>query len=264
MYQPRCVSFRQLRRLPPTGCARPHQLPPPTLRAPLTKSFSLQCSSALVNLTAPAAHDPWLPICPPPPSRMALPIRRASSSAGSSRRGGKKQHASGGGGGSHNHHEDDEAAAHEPPFDRAALAADMTRVVDHLKVELAAIRAGRANPALLDAVRISHKGASLPLRELAHVSVRDGQTLLVAVHDEEHVKLADKAIRDAGLGLNPVREQGKNTLRVPIPKADAAQREAARRDVARLAERARTVVRELRATARNRLRKTRTKKVEDE
>jgi len=97
----------------------------------------------------------------------------------------------------------------------ADLHSQMQVTVDSFKRDLAKIRTGRANPSLLDTVRVSYYGSETPLNKLATVSAPDVQLLVVQPYDLGVIGQIDKAIRSADLGLSPIND-GK-ILRVPIP-----------------------------------------------
>ncbi|KAF0135828.1 MAG: ribosome recycling factor, partial [Rhodospirillaceae bacterium] len=91
----------------------------------------------------------------------------------------------------------------------------MDTAIEVLKKEFAGLRTGRASPNLLDPVMVEAYGTSMPLVQLATISVPESRLLVVQVWDKNMVKAVEKAVRDAGLGLNPAAE-GQN-VRVPIP-----------------------------------------------
>ena len=105
----------------------------------------------------------------------------------------------------------------------------MDKAVAALKEEFGSIRAGRASANLLDQVMVDAYGSTVPINQVAGVSVPDARSLTVSVWDRGVVVSVEKAIRNAGLGLNPVVE-GQN-LRVPIPPLT----EERRKDLAKLA-----------------------------
>lgn len=129
----------------------------------------------------------------------------------------------------------------------------MDKAVTALKEEFAGLRTGRASSALLDQVHVDAYGSSVPLNQVAAVSVPDPRSLMVNVWDRGVVVSVEKAIRAAGLGLNPVVE-GQN-LRIPIPPLT----EERRRDIAKLAgkyaEQQRIAVRNVRHHAMDDLKK---------
>jgi ribosome recycling factor len=105
----------------------------------------------------------------------------------------------------------------------------MEKAVVALKEEFAGLRTGRASAALLDQVHVEAYGSSVPLNQVAAVSVPDPRSLMVNVWDRGVVVSVEKSIRASGLGLNPVVE-GQN-LRIPIPPLT----EERRRDIAKMA-----------------------------
>jgi len=104
----------------------------------------------------------------------------------------------------------------------ADLHGQMRATIDSFKRDLAKIRTGRANPSLLDTVRVDYYGSETPLNKLATVSAPDAQLLVVQPFDLGAIAQIDKAIRSADLGLSPVND-GK-ILRVPIPALTAERR----------------------------------------
>ena len=129
----------------------------------------------------------------------------------------------------------------------------MDKAVTALKEEFTSLRTGRASSALLDQVQVEAYGSSMPLSQVAGVSVPDPRSLMVNVWDKGVVVSVEKAIRSAGLGLNPVME-GQN-LRIPIPPLT----EERRKDIAKLAgkyaEQQRIAVRNVRHHAMDDLKK---------
>jgi len=91
----------------------------------------------------------------------------------------------------------------------------MDSAVDVLKKEFQGLRTGRASSALLDPVMVDAYGSLVPLNQVANVSVPEPRMITVQVWDKGTLKAVEKAIRDAGLGLNPAADG--QTVRVPIP-----------------------------------------------
>ena len=129
----------------------------------------------------------------------------------------------------------------------------MDRAISALKEEFASLRTGRASVGLLDQVTVDAYGSTMPINQVGAVSVPEPRSLTVSVWDKGLVVSVEKAIRNAGLGLNPVVE-GQN-LRIPIP----ALTEERRRDLAKLAgkyaEQQRIAVRNVRREAMDDLKK---------
>lgn len=113
-----------------------------------------------------------------------------------------------------------------------------------LKKEFAGLRTGRASPSLLEAVMVESYGTMTPLFHLATISVPEPRLLIVQVWDKSTLKAVEKAIRDAGLGLNPAID-GQN-IRVPIPFLNAERRNELSKIAHRYAEQARIAVRHVR------------------
>jgi ribosome recycling factor len=129
----------------------------------------------------------------------------------------------------------------------------MDKCVVALKEEFATLRTGRASAGLLDQVMVDAYGARSPITQLAAVSVPEARMITVSVWDKAVVVSVEKAIRNSGLGLNPVVE-GQN-LRIPIPPLT----EERRRDLAKLAgkyaEQQKVAVRNVRRDAMDDLKK---------
>lgn len=129
----------------------------------------------------------------------------------------------------------------------------MQKSLESLKVALGKIRTGRAHAGLLDQVSVDYYGSSVPLSQVANVTVQDARTLGVQAWEKKMVAVIDKAIREAGIGLNPVTVG--ELIRVPMPPLS----EERRRELAKLArtegEQAKVAVRNLRREANEQLKK---------
>jgi len=106
------------------------------------------------------------------------------------------------------------------------------------------LRTGRASASLLEPVTVSAYGGTMPISQLANVSVPEPRMITVQVWDRAMVKAVDKAIREAGLGLNPQTEG--QVIRVPIPDLNEERRRELTRVSAKYAEQARVSVRNVR------------------
>ena len=131
-----------------------------------------------------------------------------------------------------------------PAYDKADLERRMHGAVESLKGDLGGLRTGRASTSLLDPVTVEVYGAHMPLNQVATVSVPEPRMISVQVWDKTNVGPVEKAIRSAGLGLNPINDG--TTLRLPIPDLT----EERRRELAKLAgsyaEKAKVAVRNVR------------------
>lgn len=129
-------------------------------------------------------------------------------------------------------------------FDSADLKRRMHGAVDALRHDLGGLRTGRASTALLDPVQVEVYGAVMPLNQCATVSVPEPRLLSVQVWDKANVQPVDKAIRSAGLGLNPVVDG--QMIRLPIPDLTEERRKELAKLVGQYAEKARVAVRNVR------------------
>jgi ribosome recycling factor len=133
-------------------------------------------------------------------------------------------------------------------FDADALKTDLDRrmkgAVESLQADLAGLRTGRANTSLLDPVVVEVYGANMPLNQVATVTAPEPRMLAVQVWDRSNVQPVEKAIRAAGLGLNPISEG--QTLRLPIPDLTEERRRELAKLASQYAEKARVAVRNIR------------------
>ncbi|KAJ1929030.1 hypothetical protein IWQ60_001526 [Tieghemiomyces parasiticus] len=132
-------------------------------------------------------------------------------------------------------------------FDLSKAEARMTKIIDYLKSELKTMRLGQATPALLDLIKVNVNSRMVNLTDIATVSVKDPQTLLVIPGEDEYKKAIEKAIREAQLGLNPVAQD--TILKVPIPKPTKEHRERLLKNAAKLVEDVKTKIRNARQDA---------------
>jgi ribosome recycling factor len=129
-----------------------------------------------------------------------------------------------------------------------ALLKDLRRrmegAFEALRKEFSGLRTGRASASLLDPVMVEAYGNAMPLTQLATVSVPEPRMISVTVWDRGMAKAVDKAIREAGLGLNPQTEGA--VIRVPIPDLTEDRRRELTKVAAKYAEQARIHVRNVR------------------
>jgi ribosome recycling factor len=95
------------------------------------------------------------------------------------------------------------------------LVAAIGKAMEALKRDLAKLRAGRANPALLDGVKVDYYGTMTPLSQMAHINVPEPRLITVKPWDKTQVKAVEKAIREGDLGLNP--QADNDIIRIPLP-----------------------------------------------
>ncbi|HTK40342.1 MAG TPA: ribosome recycling factor [Gemmatimonadales bacterium] len=129
----------------------------------------------------------------------------------------------------------------------------MHKAVESTKRELAGIRSGKANTALLDLVRVEAYGTPVPLNQVGLVSAPEPRLLTVQPFDKSLAPAIEKAIRDSDLGLNPAT-QG-NLVRVPLPPLSQERRKELVKVVHKLAEEGRIAVRHARTETIGKLKK---------
>ncbi len=131
-----------------------------------------------------------------------------------------------------------------PAYDKADLERRMQGAVESLKGDLGGLRTGRASSSLLDPVTVEVYGAHMPLNQVATVSVPESRMLSVQVWDKTNVGPVEKAIRSAGLGLNPINDG--QTLRLPIPDLTEERRKELAKLAGQYSEKAKIAVRNVR------------------
>jgi len=129
-------------------------------------------------------------------------------------------------------------------YDEADLKRRMQGAVDVLHKEYSGLRTGRASASLLDPVVVDVYGSKMPLNQVGTISVPEPRMLTVQVWDGSAVAAVEKAIRDAGLGLNPQQDGG--TIRIPIPDLNEERRAELTKVAGKYAETARVAVRNVR------------------
>jgi ribosome recycling factor len=134
--------------------------------------------------------------------------------------------------------------AASPPYDKEDVKRRMKGAVATLKHEFAGLRTGRASPSILDPVQVPAYGNPMPINQVGTVSAPEPRLLTVQVWDRSLVKAVDKAIRDAGLGLNP--QIDGQLLRIPIPELNEERRRELTKVAHNYAEQARVAVRHIR------------------
>jgi ribosome recycling factor len=130
------------------------------------------------------------------------------------------------------------------PFNTNDLKQRMQGAQDVLEKEYSGLRTGRASTNMLETVTVDAYGARMPLNQVGTVSVPEPRLLTVQVWDMGLTKSVEKAIRDAGLGLNP---QGEGSLiRVPVPELSQERRQELQKVAGKYAEQARVSIRNIR------------------
>ena len=131
-----------------------------------------------------------------------------------------------------------------PAYNKADIQRRMNGAVEALKHDLGGLRTGRASTTLLDPVTVEVYGANMPLNQVATVSAPEPRLLSVQVWDRSNVSAVEKAIRSAGLGLNPMTD-GQN-VRLPIPDLTEERRKELAKLAGTYSEKAKIAVRNVR------------------
>ncbi|MCO6183571.1 ribosome recycling factor [Leuconostoc fallax] len=129
-------------------------------------------------------------------------------------------------------------------FDFSDAKARMQKAQDALQRELAGIRAGRANPALLNRVEVEYYGAMTPLNQVASIQVPEARILLVTPFDKTTLDAIVHAINVSDLGLNPASDG--NAIRLVIPQLTEERRKELSKDVKAEGEKAKVAIRNIR------------------
>lgn len=130
------------------------------------------------------------------------------------------------------------------PLDMSDLKRRMHGAVATLKQEFAGLRTGRASASLLDPVMVEAYGQNMKLNELGTVNVPEPRMITITVWDKGTVQAIDKAIRNAGIGLNP--QVDGTLIRIPIPPLNEERRKELVKLASKYAEAARVAVRNVR------------------
>lgn len=133
------------------------------------------------------------------------------------------------------------------------LEEKMKKSISVLKEELNTVRAGRANPALLDQIKVDYYGSPTPLKNISNISVPDPRTLMISPFDPKSIHDIEKAINVANLGINPSND-GK-VIRLVIPAVTEERRKELIKVVKKFGEDAKVAIRNERRDANDELKK---------
>ncbi|WP_166037706.1 ribosome recycling factor [Sphingosinicella sp. YJ22] len=131
-----------------------------------------------------------------------------------------------------------------PAYNKDDIQRRMHGAVEALKHDLGGLRTGRASTTLLDPIQVDVYGANMPLNQVATVSAPEPRLLSVQVWDKSNISAVEKAIRNAGLGINPITD-GQN-IRLPIPDLTEERRKELAKLSHQYAEKAKIAVRNVR------------------
>lgn len=140
----------------------------------------------------------------------------------------------------------------------------LTKTLDVLKEEYAAVRAGRANPHILDKVMVDYYGAPTPIPQTSNISVQEGRCLVISPWDVSLLKGIEKALQQSNIGITPTND-GK-VIRLAFPQLTEERRRELSKQIKKMGEDAKVAERNIRRDALESLKKLKTDKVlsEDE
>ena len=138
-------------------------------------------------------------------------------------------------------------------FNLSDLRQRMEGAVNNLKEEFMGLRTGRASSSMLEPVTVEVYGSRMPLNQVATITAPEPRMLSVQVWDVSQAKTVEKAIRDSGLGLNPIGEGA--VIRVPVPEMNQERRAEMTKVASKYAEQARVAVRNIRRDGMDNLKK---------
>lgn len=127
----------------------------------------------------------------------------------------------------------------------------MTKSVEHLENEFAGIRAGRANPSVLDKLTVDYYGTPTAINQLAAVSVTEARTLTIQPWDKSVLRGIEKAIQTSDIGINP--QNDGTVIRMIFPPLTEDRRKEIVKDIAKMGEDAKIAVRSIRRDAMEKL-----------
>lgn len=121
---------------------------------------------------------------------------------------------------------------------------EFKKTVEYLREELAKLRTGRANPAIIEDLKVDYYDTPTPIKQLGNITVPEPRQLLIIPWDKATLQPLEKAIRDSGLGFNPANEGDK--IRLSIPPLNEERRKELTKISSKIAEEARVKIRSLR------------------
>lgn len=123
----------------------------------------------------------------------------------------------------------------------------MTKAIDHLTDELANIRAGRANPAILNKINVDYYGAPTPINQIGTVSVPEARQIMITPWDKTLLGTVEKAIQKSDIGINPINDG--NSIRINFPELNEQRRKELAKEVKALCEESKVAIRNIRRDA---------------
>ncbi|MFM2375665.1 MAG: hypothetical protein RLZZ165_762 [Bacteroidota bacterium] len=138
----------------------------------------------------------------------------------------------------------------------------MKKTLHHLDLELNKIRAGKANPAMLDGLRAEYYGAPTPLNQLATISAQDARMLVIQPFDRKSIAAIERSIKEANLGFNP--QNDGIVIRIPIPITSEERRRQLSRQATGEGEEAKIAIRSIRRDHNEMIKKLKEEKISED
>ena len=123
----------------------------------------------------------------------------------------------------------------------------MKKAIEYLEDELAAIRAGRANPAILNKIMVDYYGVATPLNQVGSISIPEARQILITPWDKSLLGPINKAIQIAEIGVNPINDG--NSIRLTFPELNEDRRKQITKEVKSIGEDSKVSVRNIRRDA---------------
>ena len=135
----------------------------------------------------------------------------------------------------------------------SAAAAKMSKSIEVLKSELATLKAGRANPQILDRIMVEYYGVATPINQMANITVPEPRVLMINLWDTKAIKDVEKAIQKSDLGINPSND-GKS-IRLIVPELTQERRKELVKLVSKSGEGTKVAIRSIRRDANEQFKK---------
>ena len=127
----------------------------------------------------------------------------------------------------------------------------MEKTLSHLETDLQAVRAGRANPHVLDKIRVDYYGSPTPIQQLANISVPEARIIQISPWEKKMLKEISRAISASDIGINPTNDG--TTIRLVFPELTGERRKQLSKDVKKMGEDAKVAVRNIRRDANDKI-----------
>ena len=138
-------------------------------------------------------------------------------------------------------------------FDEKSYGVKMDKAIDIFSKELASLRTGRANAAMLDLVKVDVYGQQMPINQVGSITTPEPRMINIQVWDQNNVPLVDAAIKKSELGLNP--QIDGQLVRLPIPELNEERRTELKKMIKSMGEKCKVSIRNIRREANEELKK---------